>query len=260
MYMEKSETIDEVDIRPPVMRDAGSVAAAMIEELTAALAGRDRFISHIGHELRNSIAPMLLLADQFTLLASDPRVHANVATRVAMLTRNLNRFISTIDRVAEVTDLRRGKLQLLPESADLGVVVGEVCREASAEAAAAGAELVLEAGEPVVGRWDRDRLKRIASNLVSNAIRYGGGGRVEISIRSAGGDGELVVRDHGPGLAAAALPRLFDCFDYNNGQRTGGFGVGLWVVKTLCTAMRGTVTACNASGGGARFCVVLPRG
>jgi signal transduction histidine kinase len=258
--MEKSESIDDTDARAAAMRDAGSVAASMIEELTAALAGRDRFIAHVGHELRNSIAPMLLLAEQFTMLANDPHAHATVASRAAMLTRNLNRFISTIERVAEVADLRRGKLQLAPESADLVDVVGEVCREASAEAVAAGTDVIVEANEPVIGRWDRERLKRIATNLVSNAIRYSGGGRVEIWVRGAGNDGELVVRDHGPGITAGALPRLFDCFDYNGGQRTGGFGAGLWVVKTLCTAMHGTVTAENCSGGGARFCVVLPRG
>ena len=231
-----------------------------VQELTAALAARDSLIAVMGHELRNSVAPMLLLAEQFEALAGEPGVQPVVARRAATLTRNLHRFITTLERVAQVTDLRRGKVQLEPSQVDLVAVVDEVCRDARREAAAAGAELVVDAGKPVTGQWDRDRLKQIVANLVSNAIRYGGGSRIELGIRGRDGDVELVIRDHGPGLDPAVLPRLFDPFDHARARRGGGLGVGLWVVKTLCAAMRGTVTATNASNGGACFCIVLPRG
>jgi signal transduction histidine kinase len=103
-------------------------------------------------------------------------------------------------------------------------------------------------------------VKQIAANLIANAIRHSGGGRVEISVRGGATDAELVVRDHGPGIALDALPRLFDDADLNLGKRTGRLGIGLWIVKTLCTAMGGAVTAENCASGGARFCVALPRG
>jgi signal transduction histidine kinase len=179
---------------------------------------------------------------------------------MAILTRNLHKFVATIDRVAEVADLRRGKLRLDPASVDLVQVIRDACRELQREAAAGGADLVIDASDPVTGYWDRTRLKQIAVNLVSNAIRYGGSGRVEITARSRASDAELVVRDYGPGLEPSALSRLFEPFDHDRGARPGGFGIGLWLVKTLCTAMRGSVTADNAATGGARFSVVLPRG
>jgi len=250
----------QADLRATHARESTSSEARQIHELTTALAARDRFISLVGHELRNAIAPMLLLAEQFAALASDPQAPPTVSSRAAMLIRNLNKFVSTIDRVAEVADLRKGKLKLVPAATDLVGVVDEVCLETRREAVAAGVSLVIDASEPVIGRWDRVRVKQIISNLLSNAIRYGGGGRVEITIRVRASDGELVIRDHGPGLDPGALPRLFDCFNDSGARHAGGFGIGLWVVKTLCTAMRGSVTAENCSGGGARFCVVLPRG
>jgi len=231
-----------------------------IDELATALAARDSFIGLVGHELRNAVAPMLLLGEQLALLAQDPSVSPVFTSRVAMLTRNLSKFVATVDRVAEVADLRRGRLQLAPVAVNLVEVVEDVCREARREAAAGGAELVVAAAGPVIGRWDRARLRQIVAALVSNAIRYGGGGQIELAVCDRNGDAELVVRDHGPGLDPATLPHLFERFDHERNRRGGGFGIGLWLVKTLCTAMHGTVTAENDSSGGASFCVVLPRG
>jgi signal transduction histidine kinase len=184
---------------------------------------------------------------------------------VALLTRNLGKLVATIERVAEVAELRRGTVQFALAPVDLVEVVAEVCRVMEREAAAGGVTLVFEATAPVQGMWDRDRIKQIVENLVSNAIRYGGGGRVELATVDRGTAGELIVRDHGTGLEPAMLAHLFDAFgpfalDPERGRRTGGFGIGLWVVKTLCAAMQGSVTAENDPGGGARFCVVLPRG
>ncbi|MBC7976927.1 MAG: HAMP domain-containing histidine kinase [Myxococcales bacterium] len=238
--------------------DAQTIAA-----LTVALAGRDSFLQVIGHELRNAIGPMRLLIEQLQGMADDPAAPAALASRVVMLRRNLDKLRATIDRVAEVSALRRGTLSLTPTQVNLGDVLAEVCHEAAREAEAGRAQLILGVTEEVEGSWDRARLKQIAENLVSNAIRYSGGGRIEIDVVDRGSAGELIVRDHGPGLPAELLPHLFEPFgplDLERTRRTGGFGIGLWVVKTLCTAMQGMVTAENDPTGGARFCVVLPRG
>lgn len=231
-----------------------------VQELSVALAARDRFLSLIGHELRNTLAPMMLLAEQFGMLAEGSQPPGKVLSRVSMLTNNLNKLMATIERIVEVTDLRRGKVPLAPSTTNLTEVVREVCSEVAREAAAGGSELVIEANAPVVGLWDRARVKQIASNLVVNAIRYGGGGRVEIAVRNGDGDAELVVRDHGPGIDEALLPHLFGFFENAARPRPGGLGLGLWVVQTLCKAMGGAVHVENCCDGGARFCVVLPRG
>jgi signal transduction histidine kinase len=262
---EKSQlSMNDADLVAMPRRESTAAAPVeegpQVQELAVALAGRDRFIALIGHELRNTLAPMVLLAEQFGTLAEGSHQPGKLLARVAMLTNNLNRLMATIGRIVEVADLRRGKLQLAPSMADLVNVVGEVCGELAREAAAGGSELVIDASAPVIGRWDRARVKQIVANLVINAIRYGGGGRIEISVVAGTCGGELVVRDHGPGIDPAALPYLFEFFEHGRGARPGGLGLGLWVVQTLCSAMGGAVTVENCSDGGARFCVVLPRG
>jgi signal transduction histidine kinase len=183
-----------------------------------------------------------------------------LATKIALLTRNLHKFVATVDRVTEVAQLRDGNLALEPTDVDLAEVVAIVVGQQQRLASAGGVEIVVRAPPTLRGRWDRGRLAQIVTNLITNAIRFGCGGEAEIEVIDRGSNAELVVRDHGPGLAPHELKGIFDRFDHRRSRAAGGFGVGLFIVKTLAEAMGGLAIAANASGGGARFSVVLPRG
>jgi signal transduction histidine kinase len=239
--------------------DAKPDLPAPVQQLADALAARDNFIAAVSHELRNNVAPLILLAEQFEVLgvAMTPE---QIATKTALLTRNLRKFVATVDRVTEVAQLRDGKLELELARCDLASIVRDVVAQLQRQAAAGGVELAVAVPPHVLGTWDRVRLAQIATNLVTNAIRYGVGGEIEISITERGDDVELAVRDHGPGISPAELGGIFDRFDHRRSRTAGGFGVGLYIVKTLASAMGGRVNVINAAGGGARFSVVLPRG
>jgi signal transduction histidine kinase len=248
------------DLQPvPVLAPSVADARTHVIELTAALAGRDHAIAFLGHELRNALAPLLLLVDQFATLAGDPHAAPVMVSRAQLVTRNLRRVITAINWVTEVADLSRGALRLERTAGDLAEVTRDVCREHAGDAVAHGAELVVEAAVPVAGIWDRVRLKQIVGHLVSNAIRHSGG-RVEVRVAGRGGDAELVVRDHGPGIEPSVLAQLSDPFDPERRRRPGGLGIGLWTVKMLTAMMRGSVTIHSCADGGTCFCVVVPRG
>jgi len=241
------------------MIDVEQSETERVESLARALAARDSFITAVGHELRNSVAPLLLLAEQFESM-SKPSPE-QLTPKLATLTRNLRKFVATVDRVTEVAQLRNGNFTLELTTVDLAALVGDVTSQLRRLAAAGGVELIVHTPGPMYGRWDRTRLGQIVSNLVHNAIRYGVGGDVEVIVRDIGhARVELSVLDHGPGIAAHELAGIFDRFDHRRARAMGGFGVGLFVVKTLVAAMGGNVTATNAAGGGALFSVVLPRG
>jgi signal transduction histidine kinase len=244
-----------VPIPAPPLADART----QIDELTTALAGRDHLIAFVGHELRNALAPLLLLVDQFVVLAEDPRAAATMMSRAQLVTRNLRRVITAINWVTEVADLSRGALRLERSAGDLAQIARDVCREQGGDAVAHGAELIVETPAPVVGAWDRVRLKQIVGHLVSSAIRRAGG-RVEVSVAGRGGDAELIVRDHGPRIEPSVLAQLFDPFDPERDRRPGGLGIGLWTVKMLTAMMRGSITIHSCADGGTCFCVVVPRG
>lgn len=236
------------------------LAMSADHELVAAVAARDQFLRAVVHELRNAVAPALLVSEQFTFMADTPAAPPGLASRARMLTGNLQRLVGTIERVSEVASLWRGQLILDVSAVDLGEVTAEVCEEFAREAATGGASLRLERDAPVRGTWDRARVKRIVASLVSNAIRYAGGS-IDICVTTRGPHAELSIRDAGPGIKPDAMTSLFDPFEprRTSVRPAGGFGVGLWVTRTLCTAMRGGVTVENLPTGGACFTVLLPR-
>lgn len=228
------------------------------KQLEAAVAARDELIAAFGHELRNALAPLVLLAEQFEAKDS-PRAHQERLT--GMLSRHLRRLGAMVDRVGEVAQLREGKLELAVSCVDLGEVAGEVIGEMTGEAAAGGIEIRLDAEAGVQGQWDRARVKQIITALLSNAIRYSGSATIDVFV-SGDGEARLIVRDHGRGIAAEQRSTIFDHFarsDQQGERKPGGFGIGLWVVKTLCKAMRGDVVLAEADEPGACFCVNLPR-
>ena len=114
---------------------------------------------------------------------------------------------------------------------------------------------------PVAG--DPRRLQQIASNLVSNAVKFTpAGGSIEVRLERAGSLARLVVTDSGPGIAPDFLPHVFDRFrqaDASSTRQAGGLGLGLAIVRQLVELHGGTVAAeSEGVGRGATFTVSVP--
>jgi two-component system sensor histidine kinase MprB len=120
---------------------------------------------------------------------------------------------------------------------------------------APGVEFTTEL-EPCVTTGARGRLDRAVANLLDNAAKWSPpGGTVEVALR----DGELTVRDHGPGIASADLPHVFDRFYRATAARGhAGSGLGLAIVRHVAEGHGGTVRAEAAAGGGALLRLALP--
>jgi signal transduction histidine kinase len=96
-------------------------------------------------------------------------------------------------------------------------------------------------------------------NLIANSMKYGGGSPIEVSVRSENGAGEIRVKDHGPGVSAADLPRIFDRFERAAPiGNYGGLGLGLYLVREIALAHGGSVSVERPDGGGACFVIRLP--
>jgi two-component system sensor histidine kinase MprB len=110
--------------------------------------------------------------------------------------------------------------------------------------------------EPCVIRGSRARLHRAVSNLLDNACKWSPpAGVIEVAVS----DGEVTVRDHGPGIPQPDLPHVFDRF-YRAPSARGlpGSGLGLAIVRQVAEAHGGSVRAEEAEGGGARLRLRLP--
>jgi signal transduction histidine kinase len=119
--------------------------------------------------------------------------------------------------------------------------------------------LRFEAGENIVGRWDRARLDQVLTNLLGNAIKYGKGSALELTVRRLGAEARLSVRDHGIGIAPEHQARIFGRFERAVSERHyGGLGLGLWIAREVVDALGGTIRCESGLGQGSTFTVVLP--
>ena len=224
---------------------------------------RDAFIAAAAHELRNPISPLVLHVQRLlstTRAASDDHVSAAwLGDQLELLARRLVRFMTALNRLLDLSSMRHGQIELLPEEVDLAELAREVIAGFEREAGAAGSSLTLHASEAVSGSWDRMRLEQIVANLVSNAVRYGDGKPIQVSVSADEAVAELVVADRGVGISEADQVRIFERFERVHGPNRSGFGVGLWVVRELSQAMGGRVRVESRPGAGATFTVTLPR-
>jgi len=172
------------------------------------------------------------------------------------------------DEVLQLTQLV-GDLETLADAEAAGlhlevaaVDLAEVARNVSqlGAAAAADAELRLDTDlhpAPVIG--DAARLRQVAVNLLSNAIRYTpAGGTVAVRTGTTDGSAFLEMLDSGPGLDLDEIPHLFERFYRGRAAGADGSGIGLAVARELVLAHAGTVEAANRPEGGAAFRVELP--
>jgi PAS domain S-box-containing protein len=238
---------------------------ARLQELRQAVAARDEFIATVAHELRNPVAPLMfqlrLAIEKAEHMAPSAGVLPSewVQSQLRRIEQRLHRLLETLDRLLDVSRLSTGRIDLQPEPMDLARVVRDVISTFDAELSVARCTLVLTERQEATGSWDALRIEQICRNLVSNAIRFGAGRPIEIVVDADAECATLQVRDQGVGIAPALHTRIFERFERGVEQRSGGFGIGLWVVKSICAAMGGTVSVESNPGEGACFTVSLPR-
>jgi CheY-like chemotaxis protein len=190
--------------------------------------------------------------------AIDPRW---LDQQLAIATRAAARLTSLCEALIEVSRSTVGGFELKREDVDLSRLVRDVVERTSPELKRARCEVKVTADDTVSGDWDRLALERVISQLLSNAMKYGAHGAIDISVRAVDGDAaELTVRDHGIGISPEDRARIFERFGRGGSiEHYGGFGVGLWLVRRLVEAHGGEVAVTDAPGGGAQFVVRLPR-
>jgi two-component system sensor histidine kinase MprB len=232
--------------------DLGSLATSfntMLDALSASLAQQRQLVADASHELRT---PLATVRTNVEVLA---RAEELPPDERAMLIRDTVAQIGELTRLVEdLVELARGDGQEEPfTQVDLQDVAREVVDVAHRNYPGIRFEVD---GSPSPIRGAHARVARAVSNLVDNAAKWSPpGGTVEILVR----DGRVSVRDRGPGVPPADLPRVFDRFYRSPEARSmPGSGLGLAIVKQVADSHGGTVTAAAAPGGGAMFVLRLP--
>jgi len=230
-----------------------------------AVALRDEFLSIASHELRTPVAVLLGNTQLLErVLSSRVRQDTQLRQSFAAIQRQLTRIQALIATMLDVSRIERGHLKIEHDPLDLVALVQAVVDEVRTTTQAHPIELVVPANPPlaIFVYGDALRLEQVMFNLLQNAIKYSpDGGPIQVVVARAEDCASVAVTDHGLGIAAEALPHLFERFYRAPAVRSehiSGLGIGLYIVHEIVTLHGGDISVTSEQGVGTTFTISLP--
>lgn len=244
---------EQLEARQELERYAARLEEANAE-YAAAASVRENLLSVASHELRTPLTPIIGFADVLSRQLAD--APEPVHRQLGAIQRNARKMLQLVDELLVVSRATAGVLHATPVEVCVGTLVAEVFEELGDDLP--DVEVRVDADLRCLA--DRDHLRQVLANLLTNAAKYGAppfgveGHRVPEGV-------EIAVVDHGAGVDEAFVPHLFERFTQasTGSTRTAkGVGLGLSIVELLTTLSGGSVSYRRNVPTGARFAVVLP--
>jgi PAS domain S-box-containing protein len=234
--------------------------AAALAELDAA---KTAFFTNISHEFRTPLT-LLLAPLEDTLTRAEGALSAADREQLGVAHHNALRMLKLVNMLLEFSRIEAGRLQAVCEPTDLAAFTAELASMFRSSVERAGLRLLVDC--PPLSRpaaVDRDMWEKIVLNLLSNAFNFTLQGEIAVTLRQAGPEAELTVRDTGAGIPEEELPRLFERFHQVRGVRgraLEGTGIGLALVQELVKLHGGSIRVRSVYGRGSEFIVSVPLG
>lgn len=245
------------------LADRAALAVSSAQALNAERAlvrAREEFLSIASHELRTPLTPIALRLQSLAADLNRPTPPERLREHVEVMNRQFRKLTNLVNGLLDVTRIGVGKLTVARETVNLAELIREVVLRHEAEAANAGCTLYMDVPEQVTGEFDPMRVEQVATNLMSNALKYGAGHPIRVSLSETARNVQLVVDDEGVGIDAEDLPRLFGRFERaESGMSYSGLGLGLFITRQIVEAHGGLIRVESAPGKGSRFEVELPK-
>ncbi|HET6669020.1 MAG TPA: ATP-binding protein [Pyrinomonadaceae bacterium] len=232
----------------------GSDFDLMAEQIESLVQAQRRLLGDISHELRSPLARL-----NVALELARQRSGAETASALARIQREAENLNEMIGQLLTLTRLQTGTREIQKSEFDLCRLVREIADDAEFEAQSGNRAVKLESVAACSFFGNEQLLRRAIENVVRNAVHYTPEGtEVEIEVLETSTTADqkaltITVRDHGPGVPAAALEEIFRPFyrvDDARDREAGGVGLGLAIAQRAIQLHGGTVSAANAPGGG----------
>jgi signal transduction histidine kinase len=258
-YASKRRTESET-----ALRVAASEREGLLEERRRAVAARDEFIAVAAHELRTPLTTLTLVIDHLVAPVLKPATESGLVQvqfqRLLALKRQVDRLTVMAGEMLDVSRITSGRgLSLKPGRVDLRDVALEVISRFDLEIHRRRVTVIIDAPDSVFGIWDAARLDQVVTNLFSNALKYGLGRPIEVSVRAEASRALLIVRDYGIGIPQDEQAKILGPFAHAVAVRHHeGLGLGLWIAREILNASGGRIKVDSRPEEGSTFTVELP--
>ena len=222
---------------------------------------RDEFMATVSHELKTPLNSILGWA---RMLKAGDLEEDQAKKALGTIIKNSETQNRLIEDLLDVARIISGKLVLDIEPVDPADLVRDAIEIVRPAAKSKRIEITadLDEARPLTIHGDRNRLRQVFSNLLTNAVKFTPeGGRVDVSLAGYGQNVKVVVADNGVGITNEFLPKVFERFrqDVSASNSNGGLGLGLAIVRQLVDMHGGTITvASEGPDQGSQFTVTLP--
>ncbi|HZD01866.1 MAG TPA: hybrid sensor histidine kinase/response regulator [Actinomycetes bacterium] len=216
---------------------------------------QQQFVTMAAHELRTPVTALLGSLATLERLLRPERVLPAELDLLAACTRQARRLSRLVEDLMVVADEGRSGITVNPRKVEVAQAVAAVV----ADLDHLGSERIKVTVPPRLAAWtDPDRLGQVLTNVVRNALQYSPPDTpVEVVARTAADMVEVTVADRGPGIPDDEMKHLFERFG-RPGPSAAGLGVGLWTVRELLDAMKGTIKVERNHEGGSTFLIAVP--
>jgi signal transduction histidine kinase len=220
---------------------------------------KSQFLANMSHEIRTPLNGVLGMVQVMEHEAATPLQ----IERLKTIGDSGQALLQILNDVLDLSKIEAGELDLRPGEFDVADLAERTCALFRAAAEAKGLRVTCTVDAAAAGVWlgDDQRLRQVLSNLLSNALKFTDRGEIGLAVERRGEALSFAVRDSGIGIAADALPKLFNKFsqvDESNTRRFGGTGLGLAISRELAQLMGGDVEVESVPGAGSTFRVTLP--
>lgn len=225
---------------------------------------RDDFISIASHELRTPLTPLKLYLDMLKKTLNElpeelhPKIHL-LKKAFDKSDESLHRLTKLTKDLLDVSRITSGRIELNRTEINLSSLVKDCIERKTWEFENAHCKLIVDLPELVLGFWDPMKIDQVVENLMSNALKYGIGNLIEITLKTDATKAILTVRDHGIGIEKDLQDKIFNRFVRATSIKNyEGLGLGLYISREIVVAHGGNITVKSELGLGATFTVELP--
>jgi signal transduction histidine kinase len=233
-------------------------SAAAADDASPLTLAREEMLSWVSHEIKSPLAAALTAA-QLAMRDLQTSVEPqSVQRRLVVILRQLARMDELANSILDAAQLQSGQLKLDLEDIELGKWLGDLVafwKDLNPEY-----EFTLIDGHGILLSADRERLRQIVENLISNAVKYGRSAkRVVVEAEAEAEAVRIHIKDEGPGIPREQLANIFNRFQRVAGHGGRGHGLGLYIAAALARLHGGVLTVESEVGKGSIFTLTLPR-